>query len=90
MPEYDAAFQGSRGAFSEIASWELLGADARLLPCPRLEEVFEAVLNNYLAKEIGLPVGKVVQVDSVLTEVPCLSVVKPGFMTTFRIEFEDV
>lgn len=46
MPQYDAAFQGSRGAFSEIASWELLGANARLLPCPRLEEVFEAVLNK--------------------------------------------
>src|SRR5262245_28793696 len=42
-PAYDAAFQGSRGAFSEVASWELAGADARLLPCPRLEEVFDAV-----------------------------------------------
>jgi prephenate dehydratase len=42
-PEYAAAFQGSRGAFSEVASWELVGADARLLPCPRLEEVFAAV-----------------------------------------------
>jgi len=43
MPQYDAAFQGSRGAFSEIASWEMLGAAASLLPCPRLEEVFAAV-----------------------------------------------
>jgi prephenate dehydratase len=43
MPQYDAAFQGSRGAFSELASWELLGTSAKLLPCPRLEEVFEAV-----------------------------------------------
>jgi prephenate dehydratase len=43
MPQYDAAFQGSRGAFSELASWELLGTSAQLLPCPRLEEVFEAV-----------------------------------------------
>src|SRR6185295_4543516 len=40
---YDAAFQGSRGAFSEVASWELLHPDARLLPCARLEEVFDAV-----------------------------------------------
>ena len=40
---YDAAFQGSRGAFSEVASWELLSSEARLLPCPRLEEVFDAV-----------------------------------------------
>lgn len=43
MPQYDAAFQGSRGAFSEIASWELLGTSAKLLPCPHLEEVFSAV-----------------------------------------------
>ena len=40
---YDAAFQGSRGAFSELAAWELLTPSARLLPCPRLEEVFDAV-----------------------------------------------
>jgi prephenate dehydratase len=43
---YDAAFQGSRGAFSEIAAWELLSSSARLLPCPSLEEVFEAVSNS--------------------------------------------
>ena len=43
MPQYDAAFQGSRGAFSEIASWEMLGRSATLLPCPRMEEVFSAV-----------------------------------------------
>ncbi len=43
MPQYDAAFQGSRGAFSEIASWEMLGTSAKLLPCPRMEEVFSAV-----------------------------------------------
>jgi prephenate dehydratase len=46
MPQYDAAFQGSHGAFSEVASWELLGANAQLLPCPRLEQVFEAVLSR--------------------------------------------
>ena len=43
MPQYDAAFQGSRGAFSEVASWEMLGRSANLLPCPRMEEVFSAV-----------------------------------------------
>jgi prephenate dehydratase len=43
---YDAAFQGSRGAFSEIAAWELLTPSARLLPCPRLEEAFDAVSNS--------------------------------------------
>ena len=52
MSQYDAAFQGSRGAFSEIASWELLGAEARLLPCPRLEEVFDAVLNGTARYEV--------------------------------------
>jgi prephenate dehydratase len=46
MPQYEAAFQGSRGAYSEIASWELLGASARLLPCPRLEDVFDAVVRQ--------------------------------------------
>jgi prephenate dehydratase len=43
MPQYDAAFQGSRGAFSEIASWGMLGRSSSLLPCPRMEEVFSAV-----------------------------------------------
>src|SRR5215813_6076856 len=46
MKTYDAAFQGSRGAFSEIAAWEMLDPQARLLPCPRLEEVFDAVTNS--------------------------------------------
>jgi prephenate dehydratase len=46
MPQYDGAFQGSRGAYSEVASWDLLGASARLLPCPRLEEVFDAVIQQ--------------------------------------------
>jgi prephenate dehydratase len=40
---YDAAFQGSRGAFSEDAAFRLLSREARLLPCDRFEDVFEAV-----------------------------------------------
>ena len=43
MSSYDAAFQGSRGAFSEVASWQLLTPAARLLPCARFEDVFDAV-----------------------------------------------
>ena len=43
MSSYDAAFQGSRGAFSELAGEKFLGASARLLPCVRFEDVFQAV-----------------------------------------------
>src|SRR5688572_18906892 len=43
MPQYDAAYQGTRGANSEDASLKLLYPDARLLPCAQLEEVFSAV-----------------------------------------------
>jgi prephenate dehydratase len=46
VSHYDAAFQGNRGAFSEIAAWELLSPDARLLPCARFEDVFQAVTNS--------------------------------------------
>jgi prephenate dehydratase len=42
-PAYDAAYQGSIGAFSEDAAVSLLGEDARLLPRAKLEQVFEAV-----------------------------------------------
>src|SRR5262245_27019640 len=40
---YDAAFQGSHGAYSEDAALRLLPKDADLKPCSRLEDVFEAV-----------------------------------------------
>ncbi len=38
-----AAFQGVHGAYSEMASKVLLGAECRLLPKPAFENVFEAV-----------------------------------------------
>ena len=41
--EYDAAFQGTRGAFSETAARRLLGESTRVLPSPTLEDVFTAV-----------------------------------------------
>lgn len=42
-PEYDVAFQGARGAFSEEAALHFAGAGARLLACARFQDVFEAV-----------------------------------------------
>jgi prephenate dehydratase len=46
MATYDAAFQGSRGAFTELASWQLLTNAATLLPCTRFEDVFRAVTDG--------------------------------------------
>ena len=44
---FDAAYQGAPGAFSEDAALAVLGREegreARLLPCARFEEVFDAV-----------------------------------------------
>ena len=40
---YDAAYQGTRGANSEDACIDLLSAEAKLLPCDTLEDVFNAV-----------------------------------------------
>lgn len=41
--DYDAAFQGARGAYSEAAAKRLLCRDARVLPSDTLEDVFRAV-----------------------------------------------
>jgi prephenate dehydratase len=43
---YDAAYQGSRGAFSEDAALNLLTAQAKLLPRETLEDVFNAVTRS--------------------------------------------
>jgi len=43
---YEAAFQGTHGAFSEDAAHRLLPPYADLMPCSRLEDVFEAVDNG--------------------------------------------
>lgn len=41
--EYDVAFQGARGAYSEAAARRLLRHDVRVLPSDGLEDVFTAV-----------------------------------------------
>lgn len=41
-----AAFQGERGAFSEVALRQLLGDSAEPVPCPRFDEVFRKVAQN--------------------------------------------
>ncbi|MGH9657701.1 MAG: prephenate dehydratase [Bryobacteraceae bacterium] len=38
-----AAFQGERGAFSEEAARQLLGARVEVAPCPRFEDVFRSL-----------------------------------------------
>ena len=39
----DASYQGAPGAYSEQAAFALFGRDARLLPRPTLEDMFDAV-----------------------------------------------
>jgi prephenate dehydratase len=46
MFEYDAAYQGTRGANSEDASLKLLYPKAKLLACAQLEEVFNVVMEG--------------------------------------------
>ena len=43
MAKIKAAFQGERGAFSEVASRQFLGASALPLPCESFEDLFDAV-----------------------------------------------
>lgn len=44
--EKKVAFQGEPGAFSHAAARKLLGPDAEILPCPRFDEVFNALRNK--------------------------------------------
>lgn len=41
-----AAFQGEKGAFSQVAVQQLLGADVRIAPYSRFEEVFRALADS--------------------------------------------
>lgn len=51
----DAAYQGVPGAYSEQAAWALVGAHARLLPCPSLTAMFEAVREGRATRAV-LPI----------------------------------
>ncbi len=42
-----AAFQGERGAFSEVAIRQLLGTRAEAVPCQRFDEVFAALRDKH-------------------------------------------
>ena len=41
-----AAFQGERGAFSQQAVYQLMGAQADIVPCVRFEEAFRALVEK--------------------------------------------
>ncbi|MEX2271387.1 MAG: prephenate dehydratase domain-containing protein [Vicinamibacterales bacterium] len=51
----DAAYQGAPGAYSEVAARDLLGDSASLLPCPTLEDMFDAVRDGQ-ARHAVVPV----------------------------------
>jgi prephenate dehydratase len=47
-----AAFQGERGAFSEEAARQLLGAGVQVQPCPRFEDVFRSLAEKKVAAAV--------------------------------------
>jgi prephenate dehydratase len=53
------AFQGERGAFSEEAARNLLGAGLDVLPCPRFEDVFRSL-------QEGAAAGAVIPIENTL------------------------
>ena len=49
------AFQGERGAFSEIAARRLAGSDAEMVPCQRFEDVFRS-LESHAVESAVIPI----------------------------------
>jgi prephenate dehydratase len=43
VPKPKVAFQGEKGAFSQVAIHQLMGNNVRVLPCQRFEEVFQSL-----------------------------------------------
>lgn len=53
MPKREiVAFQGERGAFSEIAARSLLGDSIGFLPCERFEQVFRALADGHATASV--------------------------------------
>src|SRR5688500_11538414 len=46
MARMKVAFQGEKGAFSQVAIHQLVGAGAQVLPCQRFEEVFQSLAKS--------------------------------------------
>jgi prephenate dehydratase len=46
MARMKVAFQGEKGAFSQVAVHQLVGAGAQVLPCQRFEEVFQSLAES--------------------------------------------
>jgi prephenate dehydratase len=59
IPARFIAFQGERGAFSEVAIRQLVGDGSPVLPCPRFEDVFRSLTE-------GKAAGAVVPIENTL------------------------
>jgi prephenate dehydratase len=46
MAKTKVAFQGEKGAFSQVAIQQLLGTKAQVVPCQRFEEVFQSLAGS--------------------------------------------
>ena len=73
------AFQGERGAFSELAVRRVFDEDVKVMPCKTFHDSFEA-LNKGLVKYAVLPIentlgGTIVDIIDLLTRYPNITIV---------------